>query len=77
MISASPDAVEEHVVGATPWVLLLVADEAKLRTARKAWEDAGFAVEVVASPRDALECLKVMTPSAVVVGDKVYRPLPR
>ncbi len=77
MISVSRDAVEEPVVGTTPWVLLLMADEAKLGMTRSAWEDAGFAVEIVSSAKDALECLRVMTPSAVVVGDRVYRPLPR
>ena len=54
-----------------------MADETKLGMARNAWEDAGFAVEIVSSAKDALECLRVMTPSAVVVGDRVYRPLPR
>ncbi len=77
MISVTPDAVEEPLAGITPWVLLLVTDAEKRRTARKAWEAAGFAVEVVASAKDALECLKVMTPSLVVVDDRMYRPAPR
>jgi ActR/RegA family two-component response regulator len=77
LISVSLDAVEEPLVGTTPWVLLLVTDEEKRRRARTEWETAGFAVEIVASANDALECLKVMTPSLVVVDDRLYRPAPR
>jgi ActR/RegA family two-component response regulator len=77
LISVTPDAVEEPLVGSTPWVLLLVTDEEKRHRAHKAWETAGFAVEIVASAKDTLECLKVMTPSLVVVDDRLYRPAPR
>ena len=77
MISVTPDGVEEPLVGSTPWVLLLVTDEDKRPSAHKAWETAGFAVEIVASAKDALECLKVMTPCLDVVDDRLYRPAPR
>jgi ActR/RegA family two-component response regulator len=61
----------------TPWVLLLVSDERRRRSLLRAWENAGFAVEVASDPKDALECLKVMTPALVVVEDRSYRPRPR
>ncbi len=77
MIAITPDAVDEPAGGVTPWVLLVVSDERKRRLARRLWEEAGFAVEVATSALDALECLKVMTPSLVVVDDWLFRPVPR
>jgi len=77
VIALPLDAVEEPAVGVTPWILLVVSDERKRHIARSAWERAGFAVEVATSALDALECLKVMTPSLVVVDDWLYRPAPR
>ncbi len=77
MIALTLDAVEEPAVGVTPWVLLVASDERQGRIARSVWEGAGFAVEVATSALDALECLKVMTPSLVVVDDWLYRPAPR
>jgi len=77
VIAITPDAVAKPAVGVTPWILLVVSDERQRRIARSAWEEAGFAVEVAASALDALECLKVMTPSLVVVDDWLYRPTPR
>ncbi|HET9781571.1 MAG TPA: hypothetical protein VFR33_07305 [Candidatus Dormibacteraeota bacterium] len=73
----APEAEEAPPVGLTPWVLLLIDDEQERTTIRDAWEEAGFAVEVATSARDALDCLKVMTPSLVVIEDRLYRPLPR
>lgn len=77
VLNTGHDALEKPKVGVTPWVLLVVADEFQRRIARQAWEDAGFAVEIAADAADALECLKVMTPSLVVTDDWVYRPAPR
>lgn len=72
------EAVEALARDATPRVLLLIEDDEQHATVRRAWEDAGFAVEVVASTRDALACLKAMTgPSLVVIEDRLYRPVPR
>jgi ActR/RegA family two-component response regulator len=77
VIATTPDAVAEPVAGVTPWVLLVVSDRVKRRTARKSWENAGFAVEIAASALDAVECLRVMTPTLVVIDKWVYRPAPR
>jgi ActR/RegA family two-component response regulator len=77
VIATTPDAVEEPADGVTPWVLLVISDKAKRRAARKSWEDAGFGVEVAKSALDAVECLKVMTPTLVVIDEWVYRPAPR
>ena len=73
----TPDVEEAKAAGVTPWVLLLVNDEFRRRSLRRAWEDAGFGVETASNAREALECLKVMTPTVVVIEDRVYRPLPR
>ena len=68
---------EASSIEVTPWVLLVVDDERKRLSLLRAWEDAGFAVEVASDAREALECLKVITPSVVVVEDRLYRPRPR
>ena len=74
---STPEAVAAPAGGVTPWVLLLVRDGERRTAIRQACEAAGFAVEVVTNARDALDCLKVITPSLVVIEDKVYRPAPR
>ena len=76
-MSTAPDAVDAPAAAVTPWVLLLIHDDEKRRTIRHVCEDAGFAVEVAVDARDAIDCLKVMTPSLVVIEDRLYRPLPR
>jgi ActR/RegA family two-component response regulator len=76
MLTLSPDA-EAPPIEVTPWVLLVVDDQRKRLSLLKAWENAGFGVEVASDAREALECLKVMTPSLVVVEDRLYRPRPR
>ena len=80
LIRPGPQAVEKPEEkprpGVTPWVLLVVADETRRKAAHEAWEEAGFAVEIAADPADAMDCLKVMTPSLVVTDDWVYRPAP-
>lgn len=73
----TPDVEEAKATGVTTWVLLLVDDESRRRSLRREWEDAGFGVEIASNAREALACLKVMTPTAVVIEDRVYRPLPR
>lgn len=60
-----------------PWVLLVVSDQLAREAARKAWEEAGFGVELALDVEDALDCLSVMTPSLVVVDDRLYRPAGR
>ena len=60
-----------------PWVLLVVTDLESQDRARQAWEAAGFGVELALDVEDALDCLSVMTPSLVVVDDRVYRPAGR
>lgn len=75
MLTLSPEA-EASPIEVTPWVLLVVDDERKRLSLLQAWENAGFAVEVASDAREALECLKVMTPSIVVVEDRLYRPRP-
>ncbi|TMC54419.1 MAG: hypothetical protein E6J20_04980 [Chloroflexi bacterium] len=69
IITAPPISDEDPDHTLTPWVLIVVADEAGARSARCAWEDAGFAVEVVSTVTEALACLAVMTPALVVVND--------
>lgn len=73
----APEPLEVHASGQTPWVLVLVDGDGGRGAVRQAWEDAGFAVEIASSARDALDCLKVMTPSLVVIEGRLYRPLPR
>jgi hypothetical protein len=77
VIEVTPQVAEAPTAGVTPWVLLAIADPRKRRAARKAWEDAGFAVEIVSRAADVVECMKVMTPSLVVIGDQIYRPAAR
>jgi len=77
VIAITQDPVDEPATGVMPWVLLVVSDERKRRSARSAWERAGFAVEVATSAVDAVECLMVMTPSLVVIDEWVYRPVTR
>jgi DNA-binding NtrC family response regulator len=57
-----------------PWILIVMSDAAERQKARKVWEEAGFAVEMALNVDDALECLAVMTPSLVVLDDRLYRP---
>lgn len=57
-----------------PWVLIVMSDALERQKARKVWEEAGFAVEMALNVDDALECLAVMTPSLVVLDDRLYRP---
>lgn len=57
-----------------PWVLIVMSDALERQKARKVWEEAGFAVEMALNVDDALECLQVMTPSLVVLDDRLYRP---
>lgn len=77
MIEVRPESVDPPPAGSSRWVLVVMADEMKRRSVRKAWESAGFAVEVASSATDALECLKVMTPSLVVIEDRLFRREPR
>lgn len=60
----------------TPWVLLVVTDQTKAPTAARAWEEAGFGVEIASSVQNALECLTVITPALIVVDGKLYWPPP-
>jgi ActR/RegA family two-component response regulator len=71
------EAADAPAGGVTPWVLLVVDDEAEQTRSCREWEEAGFAVEVAASAREALACLKVMTPALVVIEGRLYRPVPR
>ncbi|HKC18852.1 MAG TPA: hypothetical protein VKE27_04405 [Candidatus Dormibacteraeota bacterium] len=71
------EAVEAPAGGVTPWVLLVIDDDEQRTRACQEWEDAGFAVEVTATASDALACLKVMTPSLIVIEGRLYRPAKR
>lgn len=73
----TPQAEEAPTTGVTPWVLLLVQDEGSRGTLLRQWEDAGFGVEIASNATDALACLKVMTPTLVVIEDRVYTPVGR
>lgn len=73
----TPEAAEVPATGVTPWVLLLVQDEGRRRTLRRQWEDAGFGVEIASSAREVLACLKVMTPTLVLIEDRLYTPAGR
>ena len=72
----TPDAAEAPAVGVTPWVLLLVNNESRRRSLCTEFESAGFGVEVASNAREAVACLKVMTPTLVVIEDRLYRPVP-
>lgn len=72
----TPDAEEAPAIGVTPWVLLFVGDQSRRRSLRREWENAGFGVETASNAREALACLKVMTPTLVVIEDRLYRPVP-
>jgi ActR/RegA family two-component response regulator len=69
------EVADEPATDLVPWVLLVVTDEGERPAARRVWEDAGFGVELASSVEDALDCLSVMTPSLVVVDDRLYRPV--
>ena len=58
----------------TAWVLIVLTDPLERQRAQKVWEEAGFAVQMALNVDDALECLAVMTPSLVVLDDRLYRP---
>ena len=77
MVATPPTTPEDAETAVTPWVLVVAIDEVKARTTRRMWEAAGFAVEVVSSVEDAMVCLAVMTPTLIVVDDKLYRPSSR
>ena len=68
------EVADEPAADLVPWVLLVVTDERERPAAQRVWEDAGFGVELASSVEDALDCLSVMTPSLVVVGDRLFRP---
>ncbi len=67
---------DEKQEAPTPWVLLVVTDHRKLPAAARAWEEAGFGVEIASSVQNALECLLVITPALIVVDGKLYWPPP-
>lgn len=69
-----PEAVDEPRREMVPWVLLMLSDPRVRQLAQKVWEEAGFGVEMALNVDDALECLAVMTPSLVVLNDRLYRP---
>jgi DNA-binding response OmpR family regulator len=75
-MAITPEAVDPPAVGVTPWVLVLIDDDQRRAAVRLVCEEAGFAVEIAASAQDALDCLKVMTPSLVVIEDRLYKPVP-
>lgn len=82
MVALPPAADETAAASALSanalrWVIVVEADLARGESARKAWEDAGFGVEIASCPQDALELLQMMTPSFVVVGGKAFRLDPR
>jgi DNA-binding response OmpR family regulator len=74
---AHKPAAHPAAADVVPWVLLVVTEQGARDAARKAWEKAGFGVELAFDVEDALDCLSVMTPSLVVVDDRVYRPAGR
>jgi DNA-binding NtrC family response regulator len=76
-MATSPETAEAPTTEVTPWVLVVLKDHGARHSAREAWELAGFAVEFASDATDALECLKVMTPSIVVIDGRMYRPGPR
>jgi ActR/RegA family two-component response regulator len=71
-VLAVPATGDEQEKAPTPWVLLVETDEKKLLAAIRAWEEAGFGVEIATSVQNALECLAVMTPALIVVDGKLY-----
>ncbi|HKW72513.1 MAG TPA: hypothetical protein VJQ08_06780 [Candidatus Dormibacteraeota bacterium] len=73
-VTATGDAEEKPP---TPWVLLVVTDQNVLPATAKAWEEAGFGVEIASSVQNALECLAVMTPALIVVDGRLYWPPPQ
>ena len=72
--STSPD--DQELASVTPWVRLVVTDDRERPSAARAWEEAGFGVEVASSVENAFECLSVMTPALIVVDGKLYWPPP-
>lgn len=69
-----PKVVEGRSRDVVQWVLLVLSDPRERQFAQKVWEEAGFGVEMALNVDDALECLGVMTPSLVVLNDRLYRP---
>jgi ActR/RegA family two-component response regulator len=76
MVATTSTAPDEAATAVTPWVLIVASDEAKALSARTAWEEVGFEVEVASTIEDALACLEVIIPALIVVGDRQYRPTP-
>lgn len=74
---AVPATGDEQEKAPMPWVVLVETDKEKLLAAVRAWEEAGFGVEIATSVQNALECLAVMTPALIVVNGKLYWPPPR
>ena len=72
-VSATGDETKK---APAPWVLLVVTDKRRRPAAARAWEEAGFGVEIAPSVQNALECLAVMTPALIVVDGKLYWPPP-
>ena len=69
-----PPKPEDPDPDITPWVLIVLSDARERQNAQKVWEEAGFGVAMALNVDDALECLAVMTPSLVVLDDRLYRP---
>jgi DNA-binding response OmpR family regulator len=73
-VADAPTVEEPDPAEPAPWVLIVLSDPEERQRAQKVWEEAGFAVQMALNVDDALECLAVMTPSLVVLDDRLYRP---
>ena len=76
MIAVSPVDGERETIQVTPWILIVLTDPRKRRSARLEFEEAGFEVEVATSIEDAIEFLEVVTPALIVLDENLTGRLP-
>ena len=76
MIAVAPVDAERDTIQVTPWILIVLTDPRKRRSARREFEQAGFEVQVATSIEDAIEFLAVMTPALIVLDENLTGRLP-
>ena len=76
MIAVAPVDAERDTIQVTPWILIVLTDPRKRRSARREFEQAGFEVQEATSIEDAIEFLAVMTPAQIVLDENLAGRLP-
>jgi len=76
VIAVAPVDAERDTIQVTPWILIVLTDPRKRRSARREFEQAGFEVQVATSIEDAIGFLAVMTPALIVLDENLAGRLP-